>query len=291
MQKSGKKPAASAHRKVKTSDARSRKNLQRPKNSIEDEHKILIDKNRTMAGKSTSKKRTVSIIEHSSEPEIIVASPRAEMDEKDDVELLSTPKSDSELVLTSTSKMSAREIKERAIAKALSEAARPREEKVIERPMRTHFRWSRIIFAFACAAMAVFAIVYFVNLNSPDISLKVAAMQTGIDATYPSYVPRDYAISDIASENGRITLSFKNSGNGNNFVIIEEKSSWDSSALMSNFIQPEYGNDYEMIREQGLTLFISGDDAAWVNKGIVYKLKTISGTLTKKQIKAIAVSL
>ncbi len=291
MQKSGKKPAASAHRKVKASDARSRKNLQRPKSSIEDGHKILIDENRTMAGKSTSKKRTVSIIEHSSEPEVIVASPRVEMDEKDDVELLSTPKSDSELVLTSTSKMSAREIKERAIAKALSEAARPREEKVIERPMRTHFRWSRIIFAFACAAMAVFAIVYFVNLNSPDISLKVAAMQTGIDATYPSYVPRDYAISDIASENGRITLSFKNSGNGNNFVIIEEKSSWDSSALMSNFIQPEYGNDYEMIREQGLTLFISGDDAAWVNKGIVYKLKTISGTLTKKQIKAIAVSL
>lgn len=291
MQKSGKKPAASAHRKVKISDARNRKNLQRPKNNIEDGHKILIDKNRTMAGKSASKKRTVSIIEHSSEPEVIIASPRVEMDEKDDVELLSTPKSNSELVLASTSKMSAREIKERAIAKALSEAARPREEKVIERPMRTHFRWSRIIFAFACAAMAVFAIVYFVNLNSPDISLKVAAMQTGIDATYPSYVPRDYAISDIASENGRITLSFKNSGNGNNFVIIEEESSWDSSALMSNFIQPEYGNNYEMIREQGVTLFISGDDAAWVNNGIVYKLKTISGTLTKKQIKAIAVSL
>ena len=103
------------------------------------------------------------------------------MNEKDDVELLSTPKSDSELIIASPSKMSARELKERAIAKALSEAARPREEKVIERPMRTHFRWSRIIFAFACAAMAVFAIVYFVNLNSPDISLKVAAMQTGIE--------------------------------------------------------------------------------------------------------------
>ena len=291
MQKSGKKPATSAHRKVKTSSAKSRKNLQRPKSAAETKSKVLIDENRTMAGKPTSKKRTVSIIEHSSEPELIVASPRVEMNEKDDVELLSTPKSDSELIIASPSKMSARELKERAIAKALSEAARPREEKVIERPMRTHFRWSRIIFAFACAAMAVFAIVYFVNLNSPDISLKVAAMQTGIDATYPSYVPRDYVLSDIASENGKITLSFKNPESNGAFSIVEEKSSWDSSALMNNFIQPEYGSDYEMIREQGLTLFISGNDAARINKGIVYKLKTTSGTLTKKQIKAIAVSL
>ena len=145
--------------------------------------------------------------------------------------------------------------------------------------------------ALTCAAAVVFAIVYFVNLNMPDISLKVAAMQSGIDASYPTYVPRDYSLSSITSENGKIVLDFSNNSTGDCFSITEEQSHWDSSALLSNFVKDEYGDNYTTIREQGLTIYISNSDAAWVNGGVVYKIKSVSGSLTKKQIRSIAVSL
>ena len=71
-------------------------------------------------------------------------------------------------------KMTARELKDRAIQKALSEANRTKETE--EKRIKNHFSFPRIALALSCAAAAVFAIVYFVNLNMPDISLKVAAM-------------------------------------------------------------------------------------------------------------------
>lgn len=75
------------------------------------------------------------------------------------------------------------------------------------------------------------------------------------------------------------------------FSITEERSSWDSNALESNYVKSEFGEEYDKIREQGLTIFINNNSAAWVNGGLLYKLKCISGTLTKKQIRSIAVSL
>lgn len=98
-------------------------------------------------------------------------------------------------------------------------------------------------------------------------------------------------MSDITSEDGKVILNFKNAGNGDTFSLTEENSSWDSNALLTNFVKDEYGEDYSIVREQGLTIYISGSDAAWVNGGVVYKLKTTAGMLTKKQISSIAVSL
>lgn len=194
-------------------------------------------------------------------------------------------------------KMTAKEIKEQEIKKALNSATKSVEveEKTMDpkkqKMGKTHFGFGRVILAMSCAAVAVFAIVYFVNLNMPDLSLRVAAMQTGINASYPSYVPRDFTLSDITSENGKVTLNFKNSSTGDAFSLVEESSSWDSNALLANYVAGEYGDEYDTVREQGLTLYMSGGDACWVNGGVVYKIKTLSGSLTKKQIKTIATSL
>lgn len=153
------------------------------------------------------------------------------------------------------------------------------------------FRVGRVMLALTCTAAAVFAIVYFVNLNMPDISLRVAAMQTGIEASYPNYVPKDYALSDIASEENKITLTFKNGTSNESFTLVEEKSSWDSSALQNNYVKSEYPETYSTIREQGLTIYVDGSNATWVNGGVLYKLTADNDTLTKKQIKTIATSL
>ena len=201
------------------------------------------------------------------------------------------------------SKVTAKQLKDQAIKKALASAEKMPAEQVADvtntKKVKTkkiknsgvHFGFGRVLLATVCAAAAVFAIVYFVNLNMPDISLRVAAMQTGMDPTYPNYVPRDYNVSSITSEDGKITIDFRNGSTGDSFTLTEEKSSWDTNALLSNFVKEEYGENYTIVREQGLTIYVSGSDAAWVNGGIVYRIDTTAGSLTNKQIRSIATSL
>ncbi len=191
-------------------------------------------------------------------------------------------------------KMTAQELKEQAIKKALMAAQKTEQEEEQEdtrMAKKMHFGFGRVALALSCAAVAVFAIAYFVNLNMPDISLRVAAMQSGLEASYPSYVPRDYSLSSITSENGKVTLDFKKQADDNKFSLTEEKSSWDSNALFSNYVKTTFNENYLVIREQGLTIYVDGSSAAWVNGGVVYKLTANDGTLTKKQITSIAVSL
>ncbi len=205
---------------------------------------------------------------------------------------------------TSTTNMqatraTAKELKDQAIKKALMSAATANmsEQKVVKSKKSTksvgkmRFGFGRVMLALSCATAVVFAIAYLVNLNMPDISLRVAAMQTGIDASYPGYVPRDYSISSITSENGKVSLEFRNSVENKNFTLAEEASSWDSNALMTNYVKEEFGDNYSIIREQGLTIYVNESNAAWVNGGIVYKLTAEPDVLSNKQIRSIAVSL
>ncbi len=183
----------------------------------------------------------------------------------------------------------AQELKAAAIKKVLNTTAKS--ETQTKKSSHIHFGFKRVLLALACSAVAVFAIVYFVNLNAPNISLKVAAMQTGIEASYPAYIPMGYSLSDITSESGKITLNFKNSDTEEKYSIIEEKSSWDTNALLNNYVRKEYNDDYTVVKEQGLTIYINNSNATWVNGGIIYKLIAPTDSLTKKQIKRIAVSL
>ena len=186
-------------------------------------------------------------------------------------------------------KLTAQEIKDREIKKAISTATKLPTSTNQTRKRLPEFGWQRVVLALCCAATAVFAIAYFVNLNSSNISLKVAAMQSGIEATYPSYVPRGYDLSDITSSSGKVTINFKSEEGS--FSLTEESSNWDSNALLNNYIKDEHGEDYTMVREQGLTLYMGNNWEAWVNGGVLYKLKVTAGSLTKKQMKTIATSL
>lgn len=191
----------------------------------------------------------------------------------------------------STPSISMKEKKDQAIESAMKSVATMEKKGTTAPKMknRSFFSFKRVALAFGCAALAVAAIAYFINLSMPDISVRVTAMQTGIDASYPSYIPRDYSLSSIVSEEGKVSMTFS-TASGDSFTLTEEKSSWDSSALESNYVKDNFA-DYTPIREQGLTLFVSGSDCAWVNGGKVFVIKTTSGSLTKKQLKSIAVSL
>ena len=157
---------------------------------------------------------------------------------------------------------------------------------------RSHTGLKRFLLIIACSIAAIFAIVYFVNLSTPSVELRLAQIQTGIERNaYPNYIPRGYSLSSFTAETGKIMLYFENRDTDESFTLSAENSSWDSNSLYANFVKGNYSDNYAVIKEQGLTLYVDSSKACWVNGGVLYKINVTSGTLTKKQIKAIAVSL
>lgn len=192
---------------------------------------------------------------------------------------------------------SSQELKATAIESALASVATMEERAPSTRSRKTTLPRKktgakRFAIAFTCAAACVAAVIGFVGSNIPDISVRVAAMQTGIQASYPSYIPRDYSLDNISSEDGKITMNFVGPDNSS-FKLIEEKSSWDSSALLRNYVEPSWGEDYATTHEQGITIYIANasSDAAWVNGGVLYKITSGGTSLTKKQVRSIVTSL
>ena len=181
------------------------------------------------------------------------------------------------------------QLKEAAIKKALRSASKTDEETA--RPNKLHFGLGRIILAFACTATAIFAIAYFINQNVFNLSVANAARSAGIETTNTPKVPAGYELTDIVSEDGKMTLAYTNKGTKTSFTIIEERSSWDSNALLTNYVKPTYEANFSTVREQGITIYISDSNAAWINGRVMHKILAEPGTLTKKQIRTIALSL
>ena len=195
---------------------------------------------------------------------------------------------------SSASARSARELKDSAVESALRSVAtmESKNKNVVASSISTKksFGLKKVLLALGCAVLCVGIIGYFVSLNIPDVSVRVAAMQAGFEATYPSYVPRGFSLKDIVSEDKCLVMSFAN-GEGTTFKLSEEKSAWDSDALESNYVKSTWDTDYTSVREQGITIFISASSATWVNGGILYKINAPVNSLTKKQIKSIVTSL
>ena len=194
-------------------------------------------------------------------------------------------------LITSPKTEKAKAVKDSAVKSALKSVASMEEEKPASTITSKRTLGSKkLLLALGCAALVVGAIGFLVSRNTPDISVRVAAMQTGIDATYPTYIPRGYSLSDIVSEDKKISMTFSDAENGS-FTITEEKTAWDNDTLEASYVKTAWGNNYTSVREQGITIFIAGSNAAWINGNILYKINASGNNLTKKQIKSIVTSL
>ena len=166
-------------------------------------------------------------------------------------------------------------------------ASIPKMEHAFKKKHKAH----HVFFALLCSGATVAALVAFVHFSIPDLSVRVAAFQTGIDATYPTFTPRGYNLSGVTSDkDGIVTITFAGP-DGASFTLSEEKSTWDSTALLNNYVKKNYPNDFTTLREQGITIYVRGEKAGWVNGGVLYKVEATGKYLTKEQIRNIATSL
>ncbi|NCU38832.1 hypothetical protein EOL96_07330 [Candidatus Saccharibacteria bacterium] len=148
------------------------------------------------------------------------------------------------------------------------------------------------IVSLAGAGMAVLLLGgYFTYLNMPNLSVRVAAVRAGIDASYPSYHPSGYSLSGpVAYEDGKVEIKYASNGSPQSFMLVQETSGWDSDTVLEEYVKPKAGENYAVTSESGLTIYTWNSNAAWVSGGILY---TVSGdsNLSPDQIRHMAVSM
>lgn len=174
----------------------------------------------------------------------------------------------------------------KVLMSAMKEETKPKSAPIaIKKPKVSK---KHLIFAVASSICCMGVLYATLKFSMPDISAKVAAAQNG--ASYPSFVPRDFTARSASFQKNTFSLEFVGPDK-TRFTLDQEKLPWDSNALLNNYVKPTWGEQYDTIREQGLTIYMYQSNAAWVNGGTVYKLNTTSGSLSKKQLKNIITSL
>ena len=174
----------------------------------------------------------------------------------------------------------------KALMSAMKEETKPKSAPIMIKKPKVSKK--HLIFAVASSICCMGVLYATLKFSMPDISAKVAAAQNG--ASYPSFVPRDFTARSASFQKNTFSLEFVGPDK-TRFTLDQEKLPWDSNALLNNYVKPTWGEQYDTIREQGLTIYMYQSNAAWVNGGTVYKLNTTSGSLSKKQLKNIITSL
>lgn len=185
-----------------------------------------------------------------------------------------------------TNIITSQQIKDKAIKEAIKKTKK-------QKPLKNRWfsRNNRIISIMTAVLAVVMLGGYYTYINMPTLSVRVAASQAGIDASYPSYRPDGYALNGpVTYDDGRVSMNFKSNTGNHNYTINQVRSGWDSTALLDNYVSAKAGSEYTPVTERGLTIYTYGDNAAWVNGGILY---TIEGDapLSSAQIRKIATSL
>jgi len=111
--------------------------------------------------------------------------------------------------------------------------------------------------------------------NSPKLAFRNAAAQAGIAASLPTYIPSSYhQVGAANSSPGVLTLNFTSPSAGQPLKIIQRSSDWDANALRENYVSTQSTN-FLAVQGQGLTIYLYGNQANWINHGVWYQL---SGT-------------
>lgn len=150
-------------------------------------------------------------------------------------------------------------------------------------------RFGRFV-SFAMPSLAVALLAgYFTYLSMPQLSIRMAAIQSGINAKYPGYSPNGYSLSGpIAFKDGEVTMKFAYADNSQGYTINQVRSSWDSAAV-KEFVASQTKDATTTVAD-GLTIYTYGSNAAWVNSGVFYTLKG-DAPLSSDQITRIATSM
>ncbi len=173
-----------------------------------------------------------------------------------------------------TPALSSRELKEKLISErlaAIQDTHSPKEHKA---PKKGFFAHAPRVSSVVAACFAIVLVGgYLTYVNMPSLSMHVAAVNAGVNATFPDYRPDGYRFNGpIAYNNGEVSLKFASTTNNSGYTINQKNSNWDSQAVLDNYVARK-AKDYLTYSEQGLTIYTFNGEAAWVNGGVFYTIE------------------
>lgn len=154
-------------------------------------------------------------------------------------------------------------------------------QQIYEKPAKG--RRTRLTLTASAGLVLLLAIGFFAYTNVPSISLRLASAKAGFQAKLPDYSPAGFSLGNLSYGPGNVTIDFKNDKQVNQqFAITQRLSTWDSNALLNNFVASA-NKAYQTYQRAGRTIYMYGNNTAtWVSGGVWY---TVDGNgLTRSQV-------
>lgn len=188
--------------------------------------------------------------------------------------------------------LSSRVLKEQLIAERLASVDTTPTSTKKPKAKRSLFAKQPRVASLVTASFAIMVLGgYLTYLNMPGLSVRVAAAQADVAASFPDYHPDGYRFSGpVAYAPGQVAINFVANGGTSKYTVTEQKSTWDSQAVYDNIVAKASDGNYVTNSQQGLTIYTFGGEAAWVNKGILYSVQG-DAPLSNEQLLRIAASL
>lgn len=180
-------------------------------------------------------------------------------------------------------------LKEHLVSQAIKNARVPEvhHTKPKKHKMAKKIGVSPKVFHFGAGTFAALLLIGFIAYqNAPNISMRIAASRAGFNAAIPSYQPSGFGMNGpIEYGPGQVTLNFKSNSDERNFHVTQRVSSWNSEALLTNFVTTN-NKSYQTYQDKGRTIYIyDGSNATWVSNGVWYQIEGKSNLSSDQLIK------
>lgn len=149
------------------------------------------------------------------------------------------------------------------------------------------------VLAVSSAALSVALLVgFFIYQNAPNAAFRVAAAQAGVRAVLPGYKPSGFALyGPVQSAPGEVTVRYQSNTDARAYTLKQKASSWNSTALLDNYVATNNHSGYQAMQSKGRTVYIYDDTSAtWVDGGVWYQIEGDSN-LSSDQLLQIAASM
>ena len=155
----------------------------------------------------------------------------------------------------------------------------------LEKPFKSKPRFSHFLPFLILGIMALSVGGFVVYRNIPKVNFKLVSSNSAMPT--PSYTVPAFALDD--TQQGPQSLTLRYSVSDRNYIVKEQSTSWDDTALLNEFVLNE-NKSYQAVEQNGRLFYIFGDNSAtWVKAGVWYQLSN-NANLTMPQVLAVASS-
>lgn len=155
-------------------------------------------------------------------------------------------------------------------------------------PRSRHARLKNRASIGAAIGLSVVVLGLIVVQNQNGARLQMASAKAGFDVSLPGYRPAGFDLGQLNYSSGAVAAQFSGP-NGSHYTITQKKSSWDSQALLNNFVAADYAG-YQTVASGGRVIYLYGDhNVTWVSDGVWYVIQA-DGSVSDQQLIDLATS-